>query len=102
MKSPFSGRTTTLVTSLGTTPATNSLAAAPGVVFSVREGFAIAWFVLVAAELVSATEGIGVLVLQGRDLLLPARTFVGMGLLAAAGGLTDQVLARVERVVKHD
>lgn len=67
-------------------------ASLPGVLTAVREGFAVAWFVLVAAEFVSAVQGVGVLVLEGRDLLLPARTFVGMGALAAAGALTDWVL----------
>lgn len=70
-------------------------AALPGVLTAVREGFAVAWFVLVAAEFVSATQGVGLLVLEGRDLLLPARTFVGMGALAAAGALTDWALRRL-------
>ncbi len=70
-------------------------AAAPELGFTLREGLAMAWFVLVAAELVSATEGIGVLVLQGRDLLLPARTFVGMLTLSVAAGLSDALLRRV-------
>ena len=69
-------------------------AALPGVLTAVREGFAVAWFVLVAAEFVSAAQGVGVLVLEGRDLLLPARTFVGMGALAGAGALTDWALRR--------
>ncbi len=67
-------------------------AALPGVLASVAEGFAAAWFVLVAAEFVSATEGLGVLVLAGRDLILPARTFVGAAGLAASAGLTAWAL----------
>ncbi|GDX78761.1 ABC transporter permease [Deltaproteobacteria bacterium] len=74
---------------VGLTTEVRVRAALPGVLTAVREGFAVAWFVLVAAEFVSAAQGVGVLVLEGRDLLLPARTFVGMGALAAAGALTD-------------
>lgn len=71
-------------------------AALPGVATAVREGVALAWFVLVAAEFLSASEGLGVLVLEGRDLLEPARTFVGMGALAACGALSDRALAMVQ------
>lgn len=78
----------------GLTAEVRMRAALPGVLTAVREGFAVAWFVLVAAEFVSAAQGVGVLVLEGRDLLLPARTFVGMGALAVAGALTDGALRR--------
>jgi NitT/TauT family transport system permease protein/taurine transport system permease protein len=72
-------------------------AALPGVAAAVREGVGTAWFVLVAAEFVSASEGLGVLILEGRDLLEPARTFVGMGALAACGAATDLALAALQR-----
>jgi ABC-type nitrate/sulfonate/bicarbonate transport system permease component len=71
-------------------------AALPGVLAAVREGFGTGWFVLVAAEFVSASEGLGVLVLEGRDMLAPARTFVGMAALAACGALTDAALRRAQ------
>jgi ABC-type nitrate/sulfonate/bicarbonate transport system permease component len=71
-------------------------AALPGVAAAVREAFGTGWFVLVAAEFLSATDGLGVLVLEGRDLLEPARTFVGMGALALCGAGTDAMLARVQ------
>ena len=68
-------------------------AALPGVIAAVREGLATAWFVLVAAEFLAASEGIGVLILEGRDMLDPARAFVGMGALAVCGLVSDRVLA---------
>lgn len=67
-------------------------AALPGVAATVREAVGTAWFVLVAAEFLSASEGLGVLILEGRDLLEPARTFVGMALLGACGAATDLLL----------
>lgn len=67
-------------------------AALPGVLSTVGEGFAAAWFVLVAAEFVSATEGLGVVVLAGRDLILPERTFVGAAAPAGSAGLTAWAL----------
>lgn len=72
-------------------------AALPGVAAAVREGVGVAWFVLVAAELLAASRGLGVLILEGRDQLTPARSFVGMGALAGCGALTDRVLARVQQ-----
>ncbi|MDP2316838.1 MAG: ABC transporter permease [Pseudomonadota bacterium] len=71
-------------------------AALPGVAAAVREGVGTAWFVLVAAEFLSASEGLGVLILEGRDLLEPARTFVGMGALAACGAATDLALGALQ------
>lgn len=68
-------------------------AALPGVMAAVREGVATAWFVLVAAEFLAASQGIGVLVLEGRDMLDPARAFVGMGALALCGLVSDRALA---------
>ena len=64
----------------------------PGVAAAVREGVGTAWFVLVAAEFLSASEGLGVLILEGRDLLEPARAFVGMAALGACAALTDAAL----------
>lgn len=85
---------------LGATPAALALrvrvpAALPGVLAAVREGVATAWFVLVAAEFLAAAQGIGVLILEGRDMLDPARAFVGMGALAGCGLLSDRALAAV-------
>ncbi len=71
-------------------------AALPGVLGAAREGLVMGWFVLVAAEFVSAAQGLGVLVLEGRDMLLPARTFVGMLALGGAGALTDVGLRRAQ------
>jgi ABC-type nitrate/sulfonate/bicarbonate transport system permease component len=71
-------------------------AALPAVAAAVREGFGTGWFVLVAAEFLSASDGLGVLVLEGRDMLEPARTFVGMAVLALCGSATDAALARLQ------
>ena len=71
-------------------------AALPGVLTAAREGVAVAWLVVVAAEFVSAPSGLGVLVLEGRDLLQPARTFLGMALLASCGALSDAGLRWVQ------
>lgn len=72
-------------------------AALPGVAAAVRQGWMVAWFVLVAAEFVSAPRGLGVLMLEGRDLIEPARTFVSMGALAACAALTDAGLGAAQR-----
>lgn len=68
-------------------------AASPGVALAVREAVGTAWFVLVAAELLAASPGLGVIVLEGRDMLEPARSCVGMLALAACGVGSDRMLA---------
>ena len=70
-------------------------AASPGVWLAVREAVGTAWFVLVAAELLAASPGLGVLILEGRDMLDPARSFVGMLALAACGVGSDALLRRL-------
>ena len=81
---------------LGATPARlvalRIRAATPAVLGALVDGVAMAWFVVVAAEFVSAAEGLGVVVLQGRDLLLPGRTFVGMAALGICGLASDRAL----------
>jgi ABC-type nitrate/sulfonate/bicarbonate transport system permease component len=68
-------------------------AALPAVAATVREAAGTAWFVLVAAELLAAAQGLGVLVVEGRDLLEPPRMCVGMLALGAGAAITDTLLA---------
>ncbi len=72
-------------------------AALPAVAATVREAVGTAWFVLVAAELLSATQGLGVLIVEGRDLLEPSRACVGMLTLGACAAVTDTMLGALER-----
>jgi ABC-type nitrate/sulfonate/bicarbonate transport system permease component len=72
-------------------------AALPAVASTVREAAGTAWFVLVAAELLAAAQGLGVLVVEGRDLLEPSRMCVGMLALGAGAALTDTLLAALAR-----
>lgn len=73
----------------------------PGVLHAVRDAVGTAWFVLVAAELLAGSPGLGLVLLQGRDLLDPARSFVAMGLLAACGAVSDRGLAALEARVRR-
>lgn len=70
-------------------------AAGEGIRAGLREATATAWFVLVAAELLSGERGLGVLILQGRDALEPERCFVGMVAIAACGAATDALWDRL-------
>ncbi len=53
-------------------------AALPRIMLGLRSGFGYAWFIIVAAEFVSAPNGLGYLILEGRNALVTERIFVGM------------------------
>ncbi len=72
-------------------------AALPAVASTVREAVGTAWFVLVAAELLTASQGVGVLIVEGRDMLQPARACVGMLTLGACAATSDPILEALAR-----
>jgi len=53
-------------------------AALPKIMFGIRAGFAYAWFIIVAAEFVSSKNGLGYLILEGRNAMITERIFAGM------------------------
>ena len=53
-------------------------AALPKIMFGLRSGLAYAWFIIVAVEFVSAPNGLGCLILEGRNVIITERIFVGM------------------------
>jgi len=72
-------------------------AAAPQVFAAVREACALGWFILVAAEFVSAPDGLGFLILEGRSLAEPARVLAGMVSVGAVAWGFDAALASIQR-----
>lgn len=74
-------------------------AALPQVLSSARVALTVAWAALIAAELVAAGSGIGVIIIQSARFLRTDQTFAGLIILALLGWATDQVLARLEERV---
>jgi len=74
-------------------------AALPQILDAARVAMAQSWTAVVGAEYVGTRGGIGVITLQAADYLRTDETLVGILLLAILGGLTDRILARVQRSV---
>ncbi|TCS36639.1 sulfonate transport system permease protein [Paucimonas lemoignei] len=67
-------------------------AAKPYLFTGLRSGLSMAWLCVVAAELLAATQGIGYLLTDGREVSRPDLVLVAIIVLAAMGKLTDSVL----------
>jgi ABC-type nitrate/sulfonate/bicarbonate transport system permease component len=73
----------------------------PSVVTGLRVGAGMAMFVLVAAELIASSSGLGYLILDSREHLFTDRVIVGMIMLGLLGVLQNKILVAMEsRLVK--
>jgi len=71
-------------------------AALPNFLTGLRQAFGISWITLVVAEQINASAGIGYLVMNARDFLRTDIIFVGLGIYAILGLLTDQTVRLLE------
>lgn len=71
-------------------------AAKPNLFTGLRSGLSMAWLCVVAAELLAATQGIGYLLTDGREVSRPDLVLVAIMVLALMGKLTDTVLKHWE------
>jgi taurine transport system permease protein len=74
-------------------------AALPQILSTARVALTVGWAALIASELVAAKAGIGVIIIQSARFLRTDQTFAGLVLLAVIGGLTDRLMAALERRV---
>lgn len=70
--------------------------ALPSIVTGLRVGIGSAWMCVVAAELIAAEQGIGYLIMDGRQLAQPDLVIVGMVTIGLVGKLMDVLLKKVE------
>ncbi len=73
------------------------MGALPDIFTGVRIGLGVAWMVLVAAELVAATSGLGFMIQDARNFLRTDIIFMGMFMIGFMGILMDVVLRCVGR-----
>jgi NitT/TauT family transport system permease protein/taurine transport system permease protein len=73
------------------------MGALPAIFTGVRVGLGVAWMVLVAAELVAATSGLGYMIQDARNFLRTDIIFMGMFMIGFMGILMDFVLRMVAR-----
>jgi sulfonate transport system permease protein len=67
-------------------------AAKPYLFTGMRSGLSMAWLCVVAAELLAATQGIGYLLTDGREVSRPDLVLVAIVVLAVMGKLSDSIL----------
>lgn len=75
------------------------MAALPAIFNGLRVGLGVAWMVLVAAELVAATSGLGYMIQDARNFLRTDIIFMGMFMIGFMGILMDIALRLVGRPV---
>lgn len=75
-------------------------AAVPQILSGARVALVVAWTAVLAAELVAASTGIGVIILDSSLYLRTDQTFVGILLMALCGGLTDWGLGLMQKKVE--
>jgi ABC-type nitrate/sulfonate/bicarbonate transport system permease component len=75
------------------------LGAMPNIFTGVRIGLGVAWMVLVAAELVAATSGLGFMIMDARNFLQTDVIFMGMIAIGMMGILMELIVRAVERRV---
>jgi len=73
--------------------------ALPQILDGARVALAQSWTCVIAAEFVAAAAGIGVIVLQSADYMRTDQTVAGLIALGIIGGITDQLLAILQRPV---
>jgi taurine transport system permease protein len=75
-------------------------AALPQIISGGRVALLVAWTAVLAAELVAARAGIGVIILDSSSYLRTDETFLGIILIAFCGGLTDWAVGRLQKSVE--
>lgn len=71
-------------------------ASLPQLFTGLRYGLSLAWLSVVAAELLAASEGIGYLLSDGREISRPDLVLIAIITLAVLGKLSDGILKRLE------
>jgi ABC-type nitrate/sulfonate/bicarbonate transport system ATPase subunit/ABC-type nitrate/sulfonate/bicarbonate transport system permease component len=71
--------------------------ALPSIIVGARLGMGLAFIVLVAAELIASSEGLGFLINDGRYNFRADRVFLGMLLIGVLGFILNKTLIEIER-----
>ena len=74
-------------------------AAMPNIIVGLRLGFAISFFVIVAAEFIAADTGLGYLINDARTFFLVDRMLLGAVVIGFVGFLFNWLLKRAERLL---
>lgn len=75
-------------------------ASAPTIISGLRQGVMQAWLALVFVELLASSEGIGFLMVWGRQLMQLDIVFMGIIFIGLTGYVLDSILAVIERIAR--
>ena len=73
----------------------------PSLISGLRQGVMQAWLALVFVELLASSEGIGFLMVWGRQLMQMDLVFMAMVLIGLTGFVLDSVLAQLEQYSRY-
>jgi NitT/TauT family transport system permease protein len=74
----------------------------PFILTGLRLAMGFSFMGVVAAEMIAADTGVGFLIMQSRNMLLPEQMFTGLFMLGLLGLVTDRVLHSViKRVMRR-
>lgn len=76
-------------------------AAVPSIFTGIRLGLGTAWMLIVGAELVAATEGVGYMMTMGRQLFQMDVVMVGVVIVGVTGYLMNHILKVAEQRLLH-
>jgi len=71
----------------------------PSIMTGLRVGLGVAWICVVAAELIAASQGIGYMIMDARQLSQPDVVLVGMITIGVIGKLMDCAIRQAERLL---
>ena len=71
----------------------------PSIMTGLRVGLGVAWICVVAAELIAASQGIGYMIMDARQLSQPDVVLVGMITIGVIGKLMDCAIRHAERLL---
>jgi ABC-type nitrate/sulfonate/bicarbonate transport system permease component len=74
-------------------------AALPNIITGLRLGFALSFFVIVAAEFIAAERGLGFLINDAREFFRVDRMLLGASAIGLLGYVFNQIFSRLERVL---
>ena len=75
-------------------------AATPQIMVGLRLGFGLAWLSLIAAEMVAASEGLGFMIADGRELLQTQIVMAGMVVIGVLGYLFNRLFVFAEHKLR--
>ncbi len=70
----------------------------PNIILVLRVTLGIAWVVIVAAEMIAVKNGLGFLIIDGRNALRLDRVIVAMTAIGTIGLLLDMLMQKLERI----